>query len=262
MLLTTCWRQRALMKELVWRAFIGRYKGTVGGILWSLLQPLFLLSVYTFAFGIVLRMRWSATGSAEEYALMLFAGLIPYNAFSDSLSSAPTLITSQPNFVKKIRFPLELLSVVSVLTTVMHSLIALTIWVAGYALLIGTPPIGVLCFPLIYLALIPILLGVSWLLAALGVFLRDTTQLTALLAHTLLFLTPIFYRQDNAPERLRWLLALNPLTYLIEALRAILFRGEPPAAEGFLLYILLSLIFAAAAYRLFMRLRTHFADLL
>lgn len=259
-MLSTLWKNRSLVIELSKREFSGRYQESFGGVLWSLAQPLFLLSVYTIAFGVILQARWGFSGSTREYALMLFAGLIIFNAFSECLVKSPTLITNNPNFVKKIVFPLELLPVVSAISALMHALIATLVWFVGYSILIGAPKATALLFPLILLCFFPLLLGIGWLLAALGVLVRDIGQLSGMISHTLLFLTPIFYSIEAAPPLLQKLLMLNPLTYLVEQFRLIMYYGLQPAMKGLLLYFSLASLFALLAYILFRRLRPTFAD--
>src|SRR5471032_1756145 len=136
-LFASLWRHRGLVLELTKREFSGRYQGSFGGIVWSFVQPLFLLTVYTIAFGVILKARWGFSGGTADYALILFAGLIIFNAFSECLSKSTTLVTDNPNFVKKVVFPLELLPVITVATILMHALIALAVWFLGYAILFG-----------------------------------------------------------------------------------------------------------------------------
>jgi lipopolysaccharide transport system permease protein len=260
-LFKTVWLQRSLVLELTKREFSGRYNGSFGGIIWSFIQPLFLLTVYTVAFGVILKSRWGASGSTSEYALMLFAGLIIFNVFSEVLSKSSTLITSNPNFVKKVVFPLELLPIITVANALIHALIGITVWFLGYAFLFGTPKIVSILFPLVLLCFVPILLGIGWLLSALGVIVRDISQLTAILNHTLLFLTPIFYSIEAAPPLLKNLLMLNPLTFIVEQFRLVLFYGQVPEIKGLFAYFVLASVFAWLSLALFRRLRPTFADL-
>ena len=257
----TLWRHRALVAELARREFAGRYRGSFGGVAWSFVQPLFLLAVYTLAFGVVLKAQWGLAGGTGDYALMVFAGLIVYNAFAECLARAPLLVTANPNFVKKIVFPLELLPWVLALTILLHALLAVAVWLVVYAVLHGMPPATALLAPLVLAALAPLLLGTGWLLSATGVAVRDVGQLTGLLSHALLFLTPIFYSAEAAPPVLRTLLALNPLTFVVEQMRAVLYLGRTPAWDGLALYVILSSLFAWLALVLFRRLRRGFADL-
>ena len=260
-LFTSLWRHRSLVFELTKREFSGRYQGSFGGILWSFAQPLFMLTVYTIAFGVILKSRWGFSGSTTDYALMLFAGLIVFNTFSECLSKSTTLIISNPNFVKKVVFPLELLPVITVATALIHALIGIAVWFLGYILLLGVPKPTAILFPVILACFVPVLLGLGWLLSALGVIFRDVSQLTGMLTQTLLFLTPIFYSIEAAPPTLQKLLLLNPLTFVVEQFRLVLFYGQMPALKSLAVYFVLASFFAWVSLTLFRRLRPAFADL-
>lgn len=254
-------RHRALVAELTRREFSGRYQGSFGGVAWSFVQPLFLLAVYTVAFGVILKARWGFSGGTADYALMIFAGLVVFNAFSECLARAPILVTANPNFVKKIVFPLELLPWVMAITIFLHALLALCVWIAGYAVLYGPPKPTVVLAPLVLACFFPVLLGMGWLLSAVGVLVRDVSQLASLASHALLFLTPIFYGVEAAPPLLQNVLMLNPLTFVVEQLRLVLFYGRVPSWSAMATYFVLSSTFAWAALGLFRRLRRGFADL-
>jgi lipopolysaccharide transport system permease protein len=259
-LFLSLWRHQSLVLELTKREFSGKYRGSFGGLVWSFLQPLFLLAVYTIAFGVILKARWGFSGSTKEYALMLFAGLIIFNMFSEVLSKASTLITANPNFVKKVVFPLELLPIITVATALIHALIGLAVWLLGYSFILGTPHATVMLFPLIFICFLPVLLGTGWLLSSVGVIVKDIGQVTGMLSHTLLFLTPIFYSIEAAPSLLQNLLMLNPLTFVVEQLRLVLFYGQMPALKGLAVYFVLASFFAWISLVLFRRLRPSFAD--
>ena len=253
--------RKALLIELIKREFSGRYHGSFGGVFWSFVQPLFLLLVYTIAFGVVFKARWGFSGGTSEYALMLFAGLIIFDAFAECLSKAPGLIVGNSNYVKKIVFPLEMLSWVTALVALAHVAIGVCVWLLGYVLLFGWPQPTVLFFPLVLACCFPMLLGIGWLVSALGVMLRDTAQVMAMFAHSLLFLTPIFFSLDVVPESYRRILLLNPLTFLIEQFRRILFRGEMPDWLGIFEYFVIAILFALTCRIIFRYLRPAFADL-
>jgi lipopolysaccharide transport system permease protein len=260
MILSVPWRHRGLLLELVRREFLGRYRGSFGGVLWSFAQPLFLLAVYTIAFGVILQARWGFSGGTAEYALMVFAGLIVFNAFSECLLRAPSLVIGNPNLVKKVVFPLEILVWVMAINALLHALIGIAVWLVGYAALFGAPKPQALLFPLVLACLIPMLLALGWLLAAIGVVVRDVGQLTAMISHALLFLTPIFYSVDAVPPLLQGVLMANPLTFVVEQLRTVLFFGVAPNWKGAAVYFLLATVFALAAHAFFRRLRPGFSD--
>jgi lipopolysaccharide transport system permease protein len=260
-MLRTLWRHRELVAELTRREFSGRYRGSFGGVAWSFVQPLFLLAVYTVAFGVILKARWGFAGGTGDYALMIFAGLIVFNAFSECLARAPALVTGNPNLVKKVRFPLELLPWVMTLTVVLHALLGVAVWLLAYAFLYGAPKPTALLAPVILACFVPLLLGMGWVLSAVGVVVRDVGQLTTLASHSLLFLTPIFYGIEAAPPPIHALLMLNPLTFIVGELRLVLFYGRIPAWGPLVAYVALSSLFAGLALVLFRRMRRGFADL-
>jgi lipopolysaccharide transport system permease protein len=255
-------RHHSLVFELIKREFSRKYRGSIVGITWSVAQPLVLLMVYTVAFGLILKARWGFSGSTREYALILFIGLIVLNAFSEVLNRSPTLITENQNFVKKVVFPLELLPVVMVVTALLHALIGIAIWFAGYFLIVGVPQSTALMFPLIVVCFVPVLLGVGWLLSSVGVAFKDSSQLAGILSHALLFLTPIFYSLEAAPPHLQKILMFNPLTFVIEQLRLVLIFGQLPSLNGLVIYFGFACVFAVISLKIFQRLRVSFADML
>lgn len=255
-------KQVSLIAELVRREFAGRYQGSLGGMLWALIHPLFLLSVYTLVFGVILQTRWEGGGGTFQYALYLFSGLIVFNAFSECLSKAPAMVVGNPNFVKKVVFPLEVLPLVSSIVALLHATIGMAVWLLAHMVFLGMPKITVFLFPLIFLAMLPLLLGIGWIFSSLGVMLRDTGQIVGIISHILLFITPIFYSAQNIPESLRLALMLNPLTLLVGWMRGLLLTGTLPGMLEIIIYMAISLAFACGALYFFKRLRPLFADLL
>lgn len=255
-------RNFELFLELTKREFSGRYLESFGGFLWSFIQPLFLLCVYTVAFGIILKTRWGFAGNTIDYALILFAGLIIFNTFTEVLNKSPLLIINNHNFVKKVVFPLELLPVITVASALLNASISVIIWLIGYCFLKGVPHGTVLMFPFVFLCLAPLLLGFSWLVSALGVFIRDLGPITGMVSHALLFLTPIFYSANTAPDILRKFFLLNPLTYIVEQIRIVLFYGNYPSFKYMIVYFSLASIFAFLSYLVFKRLKPNFANVI
>ena len=252
----------ALIIELTKREFFARYLGSFIGGAWTLIHPLFLLTVYTVAFGIILKRGWGNGVTASEYALLLFAGLIIFNTFAEVFTKSPTVILANPNFVKKIVFPLELLLVVQVISAFANAAICIFIWLIGYWLIIGTPHASILFLPLIFLSFTPLLLGFGWLISALGVFIRDLGPITSIISHSLLFLTPIFYSIDEAPELFRKILWFNPLTLIVEQLRVVLFFGGLPSFGLLLLFFIFATAFSILCLFIFLRLKPNFGDVL
>jgi lipopolysaccharide transport system permease protein len=257
------WRNRSLVRALIQREVIGRYRGSFMGILWSFFNPVFMLVIYTFVFSVVFKARWSTgSDSKTEFALVLFAGLIMFNLFAECFNRAPGLILSNVNYVKKVVFPLEILPWVVLGSAMFHTLISIGVWLIAYVILFGTPHATVLMLPLVMLPLLLLIMGLSWALAALGVYLRDVSQVIGVMTTVLMFLSPIFYSGSSLPENYRHLLLLNPLTPAIEQARDVLFWGKLPHLQLMGLYLLGSAVIAWLGFAWFQKTRKGFADVL
>lgn len=257
------WRNRELIKASTKREVLGRYRGSVMGLLWSFFNPVFMLAVYTFFFSEVFKARWSTGNESKtEFALVLFAGLIVFNLFAECINRAPGLILSNPNYVKKVVFPLEILPFVGLLSTLYHMLISLVVWLAAYMILFGIPHPTALYLPLIVLPLVLFIMGLSWALASLGAYLRDVGQFIGVVTTVLMFLSPVFFPATALPEAYRHLLYLNPLTPVIEQTRAVLYFGESPDFMMLVFYWLATFIIACLGFAWFQKTRKGFADVL
>lgn len=262
-LVRSLWRNRALIFASSKREVLGRYRGSALGLLWSFFNPLFMLVVYTFVFSEVFKARWNAgSESKTEFALVLFAGLIVFNLFAECITRAPGLILSNPNYVKKVVFPLEILPFVGLLSALYHTLISLGVWLVVYLALFGVPHGTVLLLPLVVLPFCLFILGLSWALASLGVFLRDVSQFIGVVITVLMFLSPIFYPTSALPAPYRDWLYLNPLTPVIEMVRGILYWGKAPDFSLMLLYWLATGLIAWVGFAWFQKTRKGFADVL
>ena len=257
------WRHRELVKASAKREVLGRYRGSFLGLLWSFLNPLFMLAVFTFVFSVIFQARWGGgSGSKTEFALVLFAGLLVYNLFAECINRAPSLILSNTNYVKKVVFPLEILPFVGLLSALFHTLISLGVWLIAYALFFGIPHLTVLYLPLVLLPFCLFLMGLSWGLASLGVFLRDVSQFIGLLTTVLMFMSPIFYPATAFPEDYRYILYLNPLTTVVEQTRNVLFWGQTPDFIILGVYWVVTLGIAWLGFAWFQKTRKGFADVL
>ncbi|WP_300731438.1 ABC transporter permease [Pseudomonas sp.] len=257
------WRNKNLIRTAVKRDVLGRYRGSVMGIIWSFLNPLLMLTVYTVVFSVIFKARWgTGNGSRTEFALVLFAGLIVFNLFSECINRAPGLIVANPNYVKKVVFPLEILPWINLGAALFHSLISLVVWLLAYLVFFGVPPATVLYLPLILLPFGLFIMGLSWLLAAVGVFIRDIAQFVGVLTTMLMFLSPIFYPASALPENFRSLLYLNPLTPVIEQTRDIIFWGRTPDFFMLGIYLLTATVIAWLGFAVFQKVRKGFADVL
>jgi lipopolysaccharide transport system permease protein len=261
------WRNRNLIRSLVTREVVGRYRGSFMGILWSFFNPVFMLLVYTFVFSVVFKAKWSGSSvagsdSKTEFALVLFAGLIIFNLFAECFNRAPTLILANVNYVKKVVFPLEILPWVALGSALFHAAISLSVWVAAYLIFMGLPQITLLWLPFVALPLLLFIMGLSWALAALGVYLRDVSQLTGMATTTLMFISPIFYPASALPEKYRQVLYLNPITPAIEMARDVLYWGKAPNIIMLIVYTITAAVLAWLGFAWFQKTRKGFADVI
>lgn len=262
-MVASLWRNRELIKASAKREILGRYRGSAMGLLWSFFNPVFMLAVYTFVFSEIFKARWSAgSESKTEFALVLFAGLIVFNLFAECINRAPSLILSNANYVKKVVFPLEILPFVELLSALFHAAISLGVWLLAYLILFGVPKITVLYMPLVVLPFLFFIMGLSWSLASLGVYLRDVGQFINIATTTLMFLSPIFYPATALPESYRYLLYINPLTPVVEQVRAVLYFGNQPNFTMLGIYWFATLIIAWLGFAWFQKTRKGFADVL
>lgn len=254
---------RGLLLELVKRDFMDRYKGSMLGVVWSLLNPLLMLVIYTVVFSVAFKARW---GAGEEtkgaFAIVLFSGMIVHSFFAECLNRAPSLISSHPNFVKKVVFPLELLPLMALLSALLHFLVSFGILLM-FCLLAGmTIYGGVLLTPLVLLPLTLSMLGLSLILASLGVYLRDLSQAIAMATTVSLFLAPIFYPIEALPEAYQALLVWNPITLPVIQLRDLLLWDKPLQWDKWAASLLMSASVCQIGFWWFQKSRRGFADVL
>ena len=257
------WRHWGLIKASTKREVLGRYRGSVLGIFWSFANPLFMLAVYTFVFSTVFKARWTGgSGSKIEFALVLFAGLIVFNLFAECINRAPSVIISNVNYVKKVVFPLEILPFVGLLSALFHAAVSLAVWLLAYFFIIGVPRVTVLYLPLIVMPLLFFTMGLSWILASLGVFLRDVAQFVNIAITVVMFLSPIFYPVSALPEEYLVILSLNPLVPAIEQVRSVLYFGVAPDFYTLAIYWVFAIFMAWLGFAFFQKARKGFADVL
>lgn len=256
-------RNRALIKALVMRDVLGRYRGSFMGILWSFFNPLLMLAVYTFVFGLVFKARWNiGSDSRAEFALVLFAGLIVFNLFAECVNRAPGLILYNVNYVKKVVFPLEILPWVAMGSALFHGIVSFVVWFIFYFVLFGLPQISVFYLPLVLLPILLLSMGISWLLASLGVYLRDISQIIGPVITMLMFLSGIFYSVSSLPLEYQSLFRLNPLVSIIEQVRNVLIWGKEPDYPLLLGLLCGSAFISWMGFAWFQKTRKGFADVL
>lgn len=262
-IIASLWRNRGLIRNLVHREIVGRYKGSMLGIFWSLATPIFMLAVYTFVFSVVFKARWSGgSESKTEFALVLFAGLLIFNLFAECITRAPGLVLGNINYVKKVVFPLEILPWVTLGSALFHFTVSLGVWLIAYVLLVGAPHITVLFLPLVIAPFALFVMGLSWVLASLGVYLRDVGQLIGIVVQVLMFMTPIFYPASALPENFQMFIHLNPLTPAIEMMRSVMYWGQTPSLPAWLAGSAVALLISVLGFAWFQKTRKGFADVL
>jgi len=257
-------RYRNLIRLLTWREVVGRYKGSFLGIGWSLIHPLVMLIVYTFVFSTVFKTKWGI-GPEEgkvTFALTLFMGLITFRIFADVAISAPSLITRNINYVKKVVFPLEILPFVVFLNAMVNSLFSLIALLLVLFLSTYSIHLTIFLLPAVWAPIIFFSMGMGYLLASLGVFIRDLGTTIDILVNMLLFLCPIFYPIHAVPERLRIFIQANPVSLCIEDARRVVLWGMMPDWYCLFGNFLFSFSFFCLAVLFFMKTKELFAEIL
>jgi lipopolysaccharide transport system permease protein len=252
------WR---LILRLARREVEARYRGSVLGLFWSVLTPLLMVGAYTFVFSVVFQPRWHVPpGANANFTLLLYSGLLIFNLFAEPAGRAPALVLENVSYIKKVVFPLEILPIVAMVSALVNFAIGLLVMMALYLVMLGPPPATILALPLVALPVVLFTLGFTWLLAALGVFLRDLRHAVTIVVSVMMFLGPIFYPVTAVPESIRWIMYVNPLTPALEASKDVLFWGVLPPAPMLGATILAAWLVAWVGHLCFAKLRPGFAD--
>jgi lipopolysaccharide transport system permease protein len=251
-----------LLSQLIRREIQQRFKSSVLGLAWYVITPLAMLLVYTLVFKNVLGARWPGSESGAEFALQLYSGLLVFQIFSELIGKAPVLVVEQPNMVKKVVFPLHILPWSSLMAVMLTNLIGFAVLAVGCLYVLGHLSVTLFALPLVLLAFTPLLLGLSWFLAALGVFLRDVQQIVGLILTPLLFLSPVFYPVSALPEFVQPFMAVNPIALIIESVRAVFLLQVWPDFAALAVYFCFGLVLMYLGFWFFNRVRKGFADVL
>lgn len=255
-----------LIIQLLKRDVLERYRGSSFGILWSFMYPVFMLVIYLFVFGIVFKMKWgvapgeNAIASTVPFGVIIFSGLVLHAFLGECLTRSSTLITANQQYVKKVVFPLPILSIVCVGTALFHLLAGLLILLIFMAFAGVLPSLTIIYTPLVLLPFVLLMLGVSWLLSSICVFISDIAQLMGVLVTVLLFLAPIFYPLSIVPEQYQAWMYLNPLTVVIEQFRAVMLFGQQPDWLVLGIYYVVALSVLFIGFEFFKRTKGAFAD--
>lgn len=260
MLFQSLINNRYLFAQLVKRDVALRYRGTIFGALWALLNPLIMLTIFSFVFGRIFPPRWPGQPEGLPYWIVLYSGLIVFNLFAEAVSRSPGSVREYPNFVKKIVFPVTILPIVPLGAALFHGLLNLTV-LAGFLAWKGSLSIGILLFPFLLGPLLFLVMGLSWFLAAWGVFIKDMTQIVPVFIQIFLFISPVFYSVEAVPESLRPLYRFNPVGVVIEACRAAVLGAAIPW-KFWAVAMMLGAMTAALGYIFFQHNREEFIDAL
>lgn len=266
-------RHRYLIWQLSWRDIVGRYRGSLIGLLWSFITPFVLLAIYTMVFGVIFKSRWTGTApqggdglavgdSRSDFAMILFAGLILHGFLSETMTRSTGLVLGNTNLVKRVLFPLPVLAWTVVLPALFHAAIGFLILMGLYVGTHGLPPPTALLLPVVMAPMIVLAAGIVWFLSALGVFVRDIAQAMPPLTTILMFLSPIVFPLSAIPEGLRDWVFLNPLTIPVENVRAVLIWGHAPDWTQLAAYAAVALAAAWFGSYWFRRSQPAFADVL
>ena len=256
-------KHRSLIRQLVLREFAQRYRGSLLGPVWAVLTPLIMVAMFTFIFGVVFPSRWGAgPTTTQDFAVVFLCGLLVHGLFAEVISRAPSLITGNPNYVKRVIFPLEALPVIAVATATINAGIGLAIVIAANLMFNHVLHWTILLLPVVIMPYLLLVLGTVFFVSALGVYIRDIQQFIALIVTATLFMTPIFFPIEAVPETYRGLLYWNPLTFVVEAARGLILFGRLPGPVGLVVYWLASLGVLWAGFAWFQKTRSGFADVL
>lgn len=253
-----------LIKEFTKRDFLQRYKGSFLGVVWALISPLVMLAVYSFIFIIVFQNKWGEIGvdSDATYTLMIFSGLVPFYIFSETINRSLGVVVGNPNYVKKVVIPVEILPISVTLSTVLNQLFAVALLIVGKILFIDTSNRTLLLLPLILLPIVIVSLGCSFIFAALGVYVRDMAHAVALILNILFYMSPIFYPSTQVPEQFKFLMGFNPLAPVIDMWRDVIIKGMPFDAINYIQYMGGATLFLILGLGVFYGLRKGFADVI
>lgn len=262
--LTELRKRTYLVRQYLRRQIALRYKSTALGVAWSLVNPLFMLAVYTVIFGVVMKAHFGS-GSNEtpfDYGLMIFCSLNLFNLCGEMITKAPRLIVIQPNLVKKVVFPLEILPVVSMLDALVHCMIAFVPLLVAVIIAHHSVPWSFLWLPIFLLPTSLLALGSGLFLSALGVFVRDIENMVAPVITLLLLGSAIFYPATNMSGPLKIWFDVNPITVIVDGARRSLIWGQAPDLTSLAVVTLAAGIFAFLASAFFLKAKPAFADVM
>ena len=251
-----------LILSLARRELVARYKGSVLGIIWAVLTPVVMIAIFTIIFAGIFGARFGASSSHWDYALYLFCGLLPWTMFQETIQQSASTIVTHANLVKRVVFPLETLPVAQALSSLGHQLFGTAALIVAAIAIRHQLPATVFWLPVLLIPQMMLTLGAAWLIASLGVFLRDISQGISLLLMAWMYLTPIIYPESVVPEKLRPFVNVNPFTALVRNYRRVLLDGALPDWRGLAYFTICAVICFVFGYWWFARTRKNFADVI
>jgi lipopolysaccharide transport system permease protein len=244
------------------RDLLGRYKGSALGIAWAVLTPVVMIAIFTFIFAGIFGARFGAGDSHWDYALYLFCGLLPWSMFQETVQQSSNTIVTNANLVKRVVFPLETLPAAQAFAALGNQLFATIALLIATIVIRQNLQLTALWLPVLLIPQLLLTLGAAWLIASLGVFLRDIAQGITLLLMAWMYLTPIIYPESIVPERFRWFIGINPFTSLVRSYRRVFLDGLAPDWRGLLYFSTVALVVFVFGYWWFARTRKNFADVI
>lgn len=260
--MTDLWRFRQLTGLMVKRDLLGRYKGSLLGSFWPLINPAGHLLLYTFLFSVILKVKFGDTPGTSNFALCLMTGLIPWGAFAESVARSTTVVLENPNLVKRVVFPLEILPLVSVISSFASQGLALLILLAGAIVVTGNVHASMLYLPVISISLLLLTCGISWFLSSFGVFVRDTRHFMSLALSAWMYATPIVYPETALPANFKWLSYVNPMSGIVNDYRRVLLEGLAPDWGRFAIYTGFAIVAWFGGYYFFSKTKKTFIDIM
>ncbi len=256
-------RDRSLTAQLAWRDILGRYRGANFGLFWSLIGPLMMLAIYALAFGHILGSRWvRPEGEAANFAIVLFIGIIVHGFFAECVSRAPSLMQGNANYVKKVIFPLPVLPWAVVWSALFHMAMNLLVFVLLAGLVYGVFSWYIVLLPVVLAPLVMLTIAATWVISALGVYLRDIGQAVPVVVTGMFFLSSAIIPVESVPEQYRLVFHLNPLTFFIDQARNVALWQVLPDWQGLAAYAVGGLVAMYLAYGWFKLTSRGFADVL
>jgi lipopolysaccharide transport system permease protein len=251
-----------LIRSLARRDLVARYKGSVLGIVWAIVTPVITIAIFTFIFAGIFGARFGARGTPLDYALYLFCGLLPWTAFQETVQNASTTIVNHSNLVKRVVFPLETLPVAQALAAMGNQMFGTMALVLATLIISRELHPTMFWLPVLLVPQLLATLGAAWLVASLGVFLRDIAQGIMLLLMAWMYLTPIIYPESIVPERYRPFINANPFTALVRSYRRIFLEGVAPDWRSLAYFTACALVLFVFGYWWFAKSRRNFADVI